>query len=172
MTKNKILISIGILFAISLVIFLNNKKVMTSYQYPEKMPTDFNFIAKINDNEYSINTYNNTFTKTINWEKDTIIAFKISNNEKLRIYNLIKEYDIIKYPNYFTPPTNIIIRPTFDYYFKCTFDSIDVEINWKFNTESEEKDATILRNFLLQIFDNIMLDKRIKNLPKTERISI
>ena len=169
MTKNKILISIGILLVVSLVIILNTKKIMKTYQYPEKMPTDFNFIAKIIDNEYSINTYNNTFSKTINFGKDTIISFKISNNEKKRIYNLIKEYNIIKYPNYFTPPTHIIKSNSFDYYFKCTFDSINVEINWEFNTESEEKDATNLMNFLIQIFDNILEDKRIKDLPESER---
>ena len=71
---------------------------MTSYEYPEKMPEDFNFIVKLNSNEYCINTYNNTFSKSINWDKDTIINYKISNLEKNRVYQLIKEYNIIKYP--------------------------------------------------------------------------
>jgi hypothetical protein len=106
MTKKKIFIAVGILLVVSIVVILNTKRVMTSYEYPEKMPKDFNFIVKLNSNEYCINTYDNTFSKSINWDKDTIKNYKISDSEKRRVYQLIKEYNIIKYPNYFTPPTH------------------------------------------------------------------
>ena len=171
MTKKKIFISLGILLAISIIVILNTKRVMKSYGYPEKMPKDFNFIVKLNSDEYCINSYDNTFSKSINWDKDTIINYKVSDSEKRRIYQLIKEYNIIKYPNYFTPSTHIIVSPSFDHYFKCTFDSINFEINWEFNTESEEKEAKLLRDFLYKIFDNILKEKQIKNLPETKRIS-
>ena len=172
MIKKKTLIYLGLLLIILIVIVLNIKKTMYSFEYPEKIPKDFNFIAKITSGKYSINTYNNTFSKSINWDKDTVLYYKINDNEKRRIYDLIKEYNIIRYPNYFTPPTHRRIMPSFDYYFKCTFDSINVEINWEYNTESEEKKAQQLRDFLFQIFENILEEERIKNLPKTERISM
>ena len=171
MTKKKVFISVGILLVISIILILNTKRVMTSYEYPEKMPKDFNFIVKLNSNEYCINTYNNTFSKSLNWNKDTIISYKIGDLEKSRVYQLIKEYNIIKYPNYFTPPTHLIVNPSFDYYFKSTFNSINVEINWEFNTESKEKDAKLLKGFLYGIFDNILKDEDIKNLPETKRVS-
>ena len=172
MTKKKIFISVGIFLVISIIVILNTKTVMNSFEYPEKMPEDFNFIVKLNSNEYCINTYDNTFSKSINWDKDTIINYRISNSEKKRIYKLIKEYNIIKYPNYFTPSTHIKVSPSFDYYFKSTFDSINVEINWKFNTESKEKEATQLMDFLYRIFDNILKEEQIKKLPETKRISL
>ena len=171
MTKKKVFVSGGILLVISIIVILNTKRVMTSYEYPEKMPKDFNFIVKLNSNEYCINTYNNTFSKSLNWNKDTIISYKIGDLEKSRVYQLIKEYNIIKYPNYFTPPTHLIVNPSFDYYFKSTFNSINVEINWEFNTESKEKDANLLKSFLYGIFDNILKDENIKNLPETKRVS-
>ena len=171
MTKKKVFISVGILLVISIILILNTKRVMTSYEYPEKMPEDFNFIVKLNSNEYCINTYDNTFSKSINWDKDTIINYKISNLEKNRVYQLIKEYNIIKYPNYFTPSTHVIVNPSFDYYFKSTFDSINVEIDWEFNTESKEKEAKLLKDFLYRIFDNILKEEDIKNLPETKRVS-
>jgi hypothetical protein len=172
MTKKKIFIAVGILLVVSIVVILNTKRVMTSYEYPEKMPKDFNFIVKLNSNEYCINTYDNTFSKSINWDKDTIKNYKISDSDKRRVYQLIKEYNIIKYPNYFTPPTHINVSPSFDYYFKSTFDSINVEINWKFNTESKEKEAILLKDFLYRIFDNILKEEQIKNLPETVRLAM
>ena len=172
MIKKIILVSIAVLLMISLIIFLNISKVVYSYEYPEKMPTDFNFIAKIESNEYTINTYNNTFSKSLDWGKDTIISFKIGDNDKNRIYNLIKEYNIIKYPHYYAPPTKRRIMPSFDHYFKCTFDSIDVEIKWEFNTESREKDAEKLTDFLFLIFENVAKDEQIKNLPEARMFQL
>ena len=102
---------------------------MTSYEYPDRMPKNFNFIAKLENNYYTINTYNNTFSKSLEWDKETIISYKISNKEKKRVFELIKENDIISYPNYFTPSTHVIIRPTENYYFKCTYNSANIEIN-------------------------------------------
>ena len=67
MTKKEIFISLGILFVISIIVILSDKRVMTSYEYPEKMPEDFNFIVKLNSNEYSINTYENTLSKSVIW---------------------------------------------------------------------------------------------------------
>jgi len=172
MTKKKIFIAIGILLAISIIVILNTKRVMTSYEYPEEMPSDFNFVANVESSKYVLDTYNNVFSKSLNWSKDTIIHYKISEIEKRRIYNLIKENDIIKYPNYFAPPTHVSVMPSFDYYFKCTFDSINVEINWEYNTESEEKEAKQLRDFIYSTFDSILTEERIKNLPESERTSL
>jgi len=172
MKKRNILITIGILLFVFLIIIFSYKKVMFTYEYPEEMPSDFDFVAKVESSEYVIDTYNNTFSKSLNWDKDTIIHYNISDNEKKRIYNLVKENDIIKYPNYFAPPTHYKIMPSFDYYFKCTFNSINVEINWEYNTESEDKEAKQLRGFIHSIFDNILIEEQIENLPNSERISM
>ena len=36
MTKKKVFISVGTLLVISIILILNTKRVMTSYEYPEK----------------------------------------------------------------------------------------------------------------------------------------
>ena len=171
MKKRNIFITIGILLFALLIFIIGHKRMMFTYKYPKEMPSDFNFVAKVESNKYVIDTYNNTLSKSINWDKDTIIHYEISESDKRRIFNLLKENDIIKYPNYFTPPTHYQIMPSFDYFFKCTFDSINVEINWEFNTESEEKEAKKLRVFLYQIFDNILENEQIKKLPKSKRVA-
>lgn len=162
-------------FHVIIIIFLTTiygcQRAMNTFNYPEKMPEDFNFIAKINSQEYTINTFDNEFRKSLQWGKDTVIEFKINEFEKRRIYQLIKDYDIVKYPNYFTPPTHVKIDPNFNHYFKTTFDSINVEINWEFNTESEESEAKKLNEFFFEVFKNILENEQIKQLPKSERVS-
>ena len=170
--KNIKIIIFSSLFLISFIGILTYKKNMYVFTYPDKVLANFNFIAKLNSSEYVLNTYNNTFSKGLTWEKDTIINFKISNEEKIRIYNLMKEINIVEYPNYYAPPTHIRVSPSFDFYFKCSFEAINIEINWEFNIESEIEKAVKLRKFLHSIFENILNDPKIKNLPESERISM
>lgn len=81
----------------------------------------------------------------------------------------MKKINIIRYPNYFVPKTKIRVFPSGDYYFKCTFNQIEFEIKWYENTESEQKNAKELMSFLYSIFENILEDNRVKNLPESKR---
>ena len=148
---------------------INANKYHFNFEYSEKVPEDFNFIAKINYTDLILDTYKNEFSKGITWEKDTVISYKLSNSEKQRIYELMKKIDIVNYPNYFAPKTNWIIHPSNTYYFKCEFDSVKVEVRWVYHTDSETEDAIKFRNFMYSIFENILQEEEIKKLPETYR---
>jgi hypothetical protein len=169
MKKKKYISILLIVIAIIVIRLFYYEKIYYEFEYPEKMPDNFNFIVEINHNDYILNTHKNEFTKGITWKKDTVLNYELSKVEKNRIYNLMKDINIIEYPNYYAPKTYLSITPSPVYYFKCEFDNIEIEINWKYNTESEQEKAVKLRDFIYSIFEKILEEKEIKNLPKSTR---
>lgn len=140
-----------------------------SYNYPTEMPDDFNFIAKINSDEYTIDTYNNRLTKTLDWDKDTVITYELTDLEKERIYKIFVKIDIYNYPKEFAPTSRGRILPSFEFHMKTTFNSNTKEIIWVENTESKIRKARKLRKVFNEIFKNILEDERIRMLPEDER---
>ncbi len=137
--------------------------------YPDAMPKDFNFVMKIHNSSYIIDTYKNTLTKAIDWDKDTTISFHFSDKEKLKQYKNLTELDIYKYPPNYAPTTTIQKSPSLDYFLSFTMNGIEWTINWTENTESEIKDAKKLRNLFLELLEYIEKDERVKKLPQSER---
>ena len=133
------------------------------------MPIHFNFCAHISSDSYTINTYNNTLTKTIDWEKDTTISLKVSSEFKESIYKLLKEIDIARYPYNYAPTSTANILPSFSYEIKYTMDSIARSIKWEENTYSENRDAKRLRNVFIEIEKYIEQKEEVKSLPDSER---
>jgi hypothetical protein len=144
--------------------------VQQNSKYPSNMPEDFNFIAEIKSNTFVVDTYKNTLTKSIDWDKDTVISFEFPQYEKVKVFNILKEINILNYPKNFSPKSTIRIFPGFLYRFKFTMKSIEYEVDWKVNTESEVPDAKELK----KLFEDIMLyiekDQRVKNLPESKRV--
>ena len=165
--RNNIKILIGIL-AIGLIGVLGCER--RSSNYPDSMPNDFNFISNIEDNSYILNTYTNKLTKTIDWEQDTTIAYQLPFKEKQKIYALLKQIDIYKYPENYAPVSTINVSPTFSYHFEFTLNEVDYKINWKENTESEIRDARRLRKLFFEIRNMIEKDEEVRNLPESKRV--
>ncbi|NOU48505.1 MAG: hypothetical protein HOO86_15805 [Bacteroidales bacterium] len=143
--------------------------IRRSTNYPETMPNDFNFISNIANSSYILDTYNNKLTKTIDWKLDTTIAFELSLSEKQKIYKILKEIDIYKYPGNYTPVSKVKVFPTLSYQFEFTLNRVDYKINWNENTESDTKDAKELRNLFLEIQNKIEKSDRVKELPESKR---
>jgi len=169
MTKKTINIIFDLILLLVFIVVLFSKKHYTEFKYPENTPENFNFIAKINSSDFIIDTYKNELTKGIEWDRDTVIYYKLKNSEKEKVYELIKSIDIINYPNYYVPKTHRVILPSDDYYFKCTFNNIECEIKWYENTDSEAVRANKLKSFLNVIFEKIQKDEKVKKLPKSNR---
>lgn len=140
-----------------------------STKYPKTMSNDFNFISNIADSSYVLDTYKDRLTKKIDWALDTTISYQLSIAEKQRVYKILKEIDIYKYPENYNPTSTVEVFPSFSYQFEFTLNGVDYKINWKENTESDTKDAKELRNLFLEIQNMIEKDSKVKKLPKSKR---
>jgi hypothetical protein len=158
--------TIGLLVIVLVIVFGCDRR---STNYPETMPNDFNFISNIADSSYVLDTYKAKLTKKIDWELDTAISYRLSLAEKQKIYTILKEIDIYRYPPNYAPTTRVRLRPSFSYQFEFTLNGGDYKINWKENTESETKDAKELRNLFREIQSDIEKDSQVKKLPESKR---
>jgi len=78
--------------------------------------------------------------------------------------------DIFKYPTNYAPTSTISISPSLSYNFEFTMNSITSKINWKENTNSENRNAKKLRNLFEEIGEYIVENKEVKSLPKDSRV--
>ena len=171
-TKNSIgtnfkLIKLCDCFNFLAFLFLSSCLQMTN---SKTMTDDFNFIAIYGIMERNtINTFNNTFTKILDWEKDTIVNFTLSSKQKEEIYKKIKKYRLDEYPSNFSPKSNKSIQPSPTYYLKFRTGGIVKEIMWEKNVNSKEKEAKHLR-LVFEIIENIINEeKSICDLPSDKR---
>ena len=165
--NKKVIAILIILFSLIIIVFLGYDRTITNYE--KKMPADFNFLAKVKFDTYVIDTYNNTLTKTIDWENDTVISFQTSIEFKEKIYNILRDIDIYKYPENYAPTSTIKISPSSSYFLKFTLGSDTTLINWEENTESENIDAKKLRKLFMTIYNYLEQNERVKSLPDDER---
>jgi hypothetical protein len=167
--NNKIKVFLGcLLIGISLMAGC----VKRSANYPNTMPNDFNFIMKIENSTYVIDTYRSTLTKTIDWETDTAISYQLTQKEKEKIFNTLKSIDIYKYPEDYAPTSTKTASPSYSYYLKFTINKKEYEISWKENTESEVEDARNFRRLFQEFKKFIEEDERVETLPKSKRAFI
>ena len=165
MSKLKYLFVIIITFVVSY--FINNLDFYRS-KYPEFSKDKFNFQMKYNDIYYNLNTYNDTFTYGLSWDRDTIISYKVSDKFKREVYSKLVDIDIFRYPKNYAPTTTFRRLPADYYYLKYSFDTINYTINWRENTESKNRDAVKLRNLFRFIISNIENDTIINRLPQSQ----
>jgi hypothetical protein len=166
--KKRICYILLILFSLTLIVFWNLEKQKGLYS--KNMPSDFNFHVNIASDSYIINTYNNTLTKTIDWEKDTTITLIVSSEFKESIYKLLREIDIAKYPPNYAPTSTVNILPSFSYKIKYTMDSMTTSTKWEENTDSENRDAKRLRNVFNEIEKYIEENEEVNSLPDSQRV--
>ena len=165
--SRKIIILLIVLLSLTTIVFLGYERRRASYE--KLMPVDFNFSATIDFDTYTIDTYNNSLLKQFDWERDTLITFHVKKEFKEKIYGILRDIDIYKYPRNFAPTSTIGRLPSSSYHFKFTIDSITYSIDWVENTYSEIKDAKKLRTLFMEIRDYIEQDERVKDLPEDER---
>ncbi len=135
-----------------------------------KLPDDFNFIARYGiAEENSINTFDNTFTKKINWDRDTTISLTFPLEEKKKVYNKIMNYAIKELSDNYKPKSTTDISPSPTYYLLFKMNGTIYEITWETNTFSEEKEAKKLRALFTHIDNYLKEQEVIANLPDDER---
>lgn len=163
-------ITIVIIQTIALVIVLFVETRVTPYS--DEMPEDFNFTASLWTDSYTIDTYENRYTKALDWEVDTVIPLTLTREEKELIYKTIIDIDIYRYPDNYAPVSTNFISPSFTFFIKMTIDGYDLSINWEENTHSETKSAKRLRKLFEEIKELLEKHNEVKDLPESNRIFI
>jgi hypothetical protein len=134
------------------------------------MPSDFNFIAKFGImKQNTVNTFDSTYTRSFDWNKDTIVIFTLSEKQKELIYKKIKRFKIEEFPYIFEPESSMEISPSPTYYLKFKFEGTEKEILWEKNVYSKEKNAEHLRSIFLEISSFVSQSKIIQRLPEDVR---
>lgn len=169
--KNDIIKSIAIILAVAqmlILLFLFGYEKRSYFDYPDNMPEDFNFIAKLGSGHYKIDTYNNTLTKSIEMGKDTTINYVFPQKGKEKIFKNLKQIDIYKYPGNYSPTSTVQTLPASEYYFSSNINGETINIDWVENTCSETKEARNLMGIFNEIFKIINEDKKVKELPESK----
>jgi len=138
--------------------------------FSPRMPNDFNFIAIYGSmKQNTVNTFNNTYTRTYDWDNDTIVPFALSDEQKELIYRKIKRFKIEEFPNTFEPKSNIEVSPSPTFYLKFKIKGFDKEIIWETNVYSKESNAKHLRSIFSEIENFVNQNKIIQELPEDVR---
>lgn len=135
-----------------------------------KMPEDFDFVATYGiAEENTINTFDNTFTKKIDWNKDTTITLYFPYDEKEKVYKKIKRYELEKMPEDFKPESKMDVSSAPTYCLKFRIDDSIHKVKWETNTLSKEREARRLRSIYEQVNDYLNEDTTITSLPEDKR---
>ncbi|WP_047450896.1 hypothetical protein [Alistipes sp. ZOR0009] len=143
---------------------INNLSTDSLGQYSN----DFDFIIKLDNNAYTINTYKNTLTKQLDWHRDTVISYEVPSKLKKDVFDKLKKIDIFKYPEHYSPTSLVREFPSMSYFIQYTVNGNTRIVDWKENTESETTEAEHLRDLFDRLLKELESDNRIKNLPDSK----
>ncbi len=164
------LVITAILIPTTYLIIQNIKSNKTdTFQYENS--DDFNF--KLNFNTYGkdqIDTYKGTFTKDLVMDGTKTIEFKIPDNVKNNIYNLMKDINIMSFPDTLEVK-GMGVTPSCDYKLTVTINGKTKTIVWNegFYADMTDNLPKANVNFLKlvkHISDYIYSTDEYKNMPK------
>lgn len=132
-------------------------------EMPKILPTDFQIIFTFGVEQANqhdgINTQDGTIQKDLVLDGLAISNIKVNEENLKEIYNLLKEIDIISYPNNYKPPymenppedTIKYVTPSNVYNVWIKYDDKEYSLYWHDTNASEIEEANILRDALEEI---------------------
>ncbi|TYQ18125.1 UNVERIFIED_CONTAM: hypothetical protein Cloal_0533 [Acetivibrio alkalicellulosi] len=173
-SKRNVLIICLVIFAILIpttYLGIQNSKSNEIDTLQDENLDDFNF--QLNFNTYGkdqINTYKGTFTKDLVMDGTKTIEFKIPDNVKNDIYNLMMDIDIMSFPDTLKVE-GMAVTPSCDYKLTVTIRGKTKVIVWNegFYTDMTTNLPKANVNFLKlvkHISDYIYSTDEYKNMPK------
>lgn len=146
---------------------------------PEEMPKDFELVfsygvfqAKAHN---GIDTINNKIYKDLVMDGLGTVDYEISKENLKMIYKILREADILSYPNPFKPKysdqaelgSQRMVLPNLEYHLSFVCDGVDHEMYWNDTNDSEAKLAVKLRDALKQISNLFESTEEYQGLPPT-----
>lgn len=164
-TFKKIVLSVVFVFSLSLILASCN----ANNQMPENKPSDFNFVLNYGvDAKNQLDTQKEMFTKDMVMDPSVTTTLKLTDEEMDEIYTLMKNINILNYPDNFNPFSNSDQTPYSTYSFKIIVNGKEKNINWKDESGSNNKEAVDLRNLIKRIQEIIYSKDEYKKLPEAK----
>lgn len=134
---------------------------------PEKKPSDFDFVLNYGINaENQLDTQNGTYTKDMIKDPSVTTTLKLTDEEMNEIYVLMKDINLLNYPDNFSPKSNIYRTPFKTYSIKIIANSKEKNIYLKDENVSNTIEAVKLRNLFKKIHEIISVKEEYKKLPE------
>jgi hypothetical protein len=130
-----------IAFVLSLFFLSCNEKML--------VPKDFNF--NYNDYWKTVNTFDSTYLKHYE-DKDTLLRFYLTENEKYKIYKTMIDIELFHYPKTICFPNKIFTNEP-NSHLKIRSNEKDYEINWCYPYRDEKLNKL---NDLIQMIEDII----------------
>ncbi len=164
----------SVFFKICLVICftltLYNCDQHSGFDYPEKAPEDFNFIAIWRFEGKVIDSSQGVFQQALSFDSDTTISFNFTGSQKEKIFQNLKGIDVFGYPEDFEPPTSTFVLPASNFYLEVEINGVRRKINWEENIYSSTEKAIRLRGFF-ELLDKLLeAHPKIQELPEDDRL--
>lgn len=164
-TFKKIVLCVVFVFSLSLILASCN----ANNQMPENKPSDFNFVLNYGvEAKNQLDTQKEMFTKDMVMDPSVTTTLKLTDEEMDEIYTLMKNINILNYPDNFNPFSNSLMTPYSTYSFKIIVNGKEKNINWKDESGSNNKEAVDLRNLIKRIQEIIYSKDEYKKLPEAK----
>lgn len=132
---------------------------------PEKRPDDFNFVLKYGiQAKNQIDTFKSIYVKDMVNEDSKEINLKLSDKDMDEIYSIMKDIDILEYPDVFKPKSKISSKPYEEFYFKVLVNGKEKVIEWPEDNDSQSDEAVKLRKLFKRIHEIISTKEEYKAL--------
>lgn len=156
-----------VLFIFMLTACSANK--LQNSKLPEKKPSDFNFILNYGVNaKNQLDTQKGIYTKDMVTVPSVTTTLKLSDEEMNEIYKVMKNINILSYPDNYSPKSNIWQTPFQTYIIKVIVNGKEKNIYWKDESVSQSKEAVNLRNLFKRIHEIVSAKEEYKKLPKPQ----
>lgn len=138
-------------------------------QLPEKKPSDFNFVLNYGVNaKNQLDTPKGTYTKDMVTAPSVTTTLKLSDEEMNEIYTVMRNINILSYPDNFNPKSNMFQNPFQTYSIKIIANGKEKNIYWKDESVSNSKEAVKLRDLIKRIHEIISTKEEYKKLPEPQ----
>ncbi|CUP18100.1 MAG: hypothetical protein KIB43_03190 [Clostridium baratii] len=158
------------LFLLSLCsIFLIIGCNSSNNKLPEKRPEDFSFVLRYGiQAKNQIDTFKSTYIKDMVNEDSKEINLKLSDKDMDEIYSIMKDINILEYPDVFKPKSETSSKPYEEFYLKVLVNGKEKVIEWPEDNNSQSDEAIKLRKLFRRIHEIISTKEEYKNLPDTK----
>ncbi|AQM60135.1 hypothetical protein [Clostridium baratii] len=132
-------------------------------------PDDFNFVLKYGiQGKNQIDTFKSTYFKDMASEDSKEINLKLSDKDMDEIYSIMKDINILEYPDVFKPKSETNSKPYEEFYLKVLVNGKEKVIDWTEDNNSQSDEAVKLRKLFKRIHEIISTKEEYKDLPDTK----
>lgn len=140
-----------------------------TFSLPDTMPKDFGFVLDYGVLEKNqLDTIKGTYTKDLILAPQVTTDLVLSDTKMAEIYQMMKDIDILSYPETYTVNSDVHMTPYQSYSITITYDGKTKSIHWDDESGSDETKALKLRELFARIHEIVSETAQYKQLPEAQ----